>query len=154
MIHLSAKSEYAVLAILALSLHAGPGPLQVKVIAQREKIPPRFLEQVMNSLKKHGFVESVRGPYGGYRLTRPPEQIRLGEIIQAIEGPLVAIDSASRKQGDPVDLAEAGLENTLLRDVWEEVGTSLREHLDSINFKDLSERKKERERKQVLMFHI
>ncbi|MBI3805162.1 MAG: Rrf2 family transcriptional regulator [Nitrospirae bacterium] len=153
MIHLSAKSEYAVLALLALSLHAGPGPLQVKMIAQREKIPARFLEQVMNLLKKHGFVESVRGPYGGYRLTKPPEQIRLGEILQAIEGPFVAIDSISRRQSDSLEPPEEG-ENTLLKEVWDEVGTSLREHLDSINFKDLSERKKEMERKQVLMFHI
>lgn len=155
MIHFSAKSKYAVLAILALSLHSGQGPLQVRAIAQKEKIPVRFLEQVMNHLKKRGFVESVRGPHGGYRLTKSPDQILLGEVLQAIEGPLVEIDSAQRRQGEPLNGGDGrGGESAVFRKVWEEVSASLKEHLDSINFKDLSERKKEMEGKQVLMFHI
>jgi Rrf2 family protein len=151
MVHFSAKSEYAVLAILALSLHSGEGPLQVRAIAQKERIPLRFLEQVMNHLKKRGFVESVRGPHGGYRLTKPPDQIRLGEVLQAMEGPLVEIDSTQRRQREPLN---GEVDNTLIREVWQEVSTSLKDHLDSINFKDLSERKKEMEGKQTLMFHI
>ncbi|MDC4204521.1 MAG: Rrf2 family transcriptional regulator [Candidatus Manganitrophus sp.] len=154
MVHFSAKSEYAVLAILALSLHSGEGPLQVRAIAQKERIPIRFLEQVMNHLKKRGFVESVRGPHGGYRLTRPPDQIRLGEVLQAMEGPLVEIDSAQRRQRESLNGTNGEIDNILIREVWQEVNTSLRDHLDSINFKDLSERKKELEGKQTLMFHI
>ncbi len=155
MIHFSAKSEYAVLAILALSLHSGEGPLQVRTIAQRERIPIRFLEQVMNHLKKRGFVESVRGPHGGYRLTKSPDQILLGELLQAIEGPLVAIDSTQRRQRGSLNGSDEGeMESAVIREVWQEVSASLKEHLDSINFKDLSERKKEMEGKQTLMFHI
>lgn len=155
MVHFSAKSEYAVLAILALSLHSGEGPLQVRAIAQKEKIPARFLEQVMNHLKKRGFVESVRGAHGGYRLTKAPDQIRLGEVLQAMEGPLVEIDSTQRRQRESLNGTYGGeIESALIREVWQEVSTSLKEHLDSINFKDLSERKKELEGKQMLMFHI
>lgn len=155
MVHFSAKSEYAVLAILALSLHSGEGPLQVRAIAQKEKIPARFLEQVMNHLKKRGFVESVRGAHGGYRLTKSPDQIRLGEVLQAMEGPLVEIDSTQRRQRESLNGTYGGeIESALIREVWQEVSTSLKEHLDSINFKDLSERKKELEGKQMLMFHI
>jgi Rrf2 family protein len=154
MVHFSAKSEYAVLAILALSLHSGEGPLQVKAIAQKERIPLRFLEQVMNQLKKRGFVESVRGPHGGYRLTKPPDQIRLGEVLQAVEGPLVEIDSTQRRQRESINGTNGLSDSAIVREVWQEVNTSLKEHLDSINFKDLSERKKELEGKQVLMFHI
>lgn len=155
MVHFSAKSEYAVLAILALSLHSGQGPLQVRAIAQKEKIPARFLEQVMNHLKKRGFVESVRGAHGGYRLTKSPDQIRLGEVLQAMEGPLVEIDSTQRRQRESLNGTNGGeIESALIREVWQEVSTSLKEHLDSINFKDLSERKKELEGKQMLMFHI
>lgn len=155
MVHFSAKSEYAVLAILALSLHSGQGPLQVRAIAQKEKIPARFLEQVMNHLKKRGFVESVRGAHGGYRLTKSPDQIRLGEVLQAMEGPLVEIDSTQRRQRESLNGTYGGeIESALIREVWQEVSTSLKEHLDSINFKDLSERKKELEGKQMLMFHI
>ena len=155
MIPFSAKSEYAVLAILALSLHSGQGPLQVRAIAQKEKIPVRFLEQVMNHLKKRGFVESVRGPYGGYRLTKSPDQIRLGEVLQAIEGPLVAIDAAERRQRESLNGANGrGEKSAILMEIWEAVSASLKEHLDSITFKELSERKKELDGKQVLMFHI
>lgn len=154
MVHLSAKSEYAVLAILALSLHSGEGPLQVRAIAQKERIPLRFLEQVMNHLKKRGFVESVRGPHGGYRLTKPPDQIRLGEVFQAMEGPLIEIDSTQRRQRERLNGTDGEIENAIIREIWQEVSTSLKEHLDAINFKDLSERKKEMEGKQVLMFHI
>lgn len=153
MVHFSAKSEYAILAILALSLHSGEGPLQVRAIAQKEKIPARFLEQVMNHLKKRGFVESVRGAHGGYRLTRPPGEIRLGEVLQAMEGPLVEIDSPQRRQS--INGTNGGeIESVIIREIRQEVSSSLKEHLDSITFKDLSERKKEMEGKQILMFHI
>jgi len=154
MVHFSAKSEYAVLAILALSLHSGEGPLQARAIAQKERIPIRFLEQVMNHLKKRGFVESVRGAHGGYRLTKPPDQIRLGEVLQAMEGPLVAVDSTQRRHRKPLNGSEGEVESALIREIWQEVSTSLKEHLESINFKDLSERKKALEGNQVLMFHI
>lgn len=154
MLHFSAKEEYAVLAILALSLHSGQGPLQVKSIAQKEKIPARFLEQVMNLLKKQGLVESVRGPYGGYRLKKPPEKIRLGEVLRAIEGPLSILQPAERKQGRFSTGDDGEAENLVLKEVWAEVDASLKEHLDSITFKDLCDRKNELEAKKVLMFHI
>ncbi|SRR5579884_696490 len=157
MIHFSAKSEYAILAILALALHSGEGPLQVRAIAQREKIPARFLEQVMNHLKKRGLVESVRGAHGGYRLTKSPDQICLGEVLQAMEGPLVEIDSTQRRQRESLNgngINGGEIESALIREIWQEVRSSVKEHLDSITFKTLSERKKEMEGKQTLMFHI
>lgn len=148
MLHFSAKEEYGVLAILALSLHSGGGPLQVKSIAQRGRIPVRFLEQVMNLLKKRGLVESVRGPHGGYLLTKSPEQIRLAEVLQAVEGPLISIEPGSNRKN-------AGeVENRILKEVWDQANSSLDTFLHSINFKDLCERKKELEGKPVLMFHI
>lgn len=148
MLHFSAKEEYGVLAILALSLHSGHGPLQVKSIAQRGRIPVRFLEQVMNLLKKRGLVESVRGPHGGYLLTKPPDQIRLGEVLQAVEGPLIALEPASSRKGT------REVENRILKEVWDQAHSSLEAFLNSISFKDLCERKKELEGKPVLMFHI
>lgn len=148
MLHFSAKEEYGVLAILTLSLHSGRGPLQVKSIAQRGRIPVRFLEQVMNLLKKRGLVESVRGPHGGYLLTKSPDQIRLAEVLQAVEGPLVSIEPGSNRKN-------AGeIENRILKEVWDQANSSLDTFLYSVNFKDLCERKKELEGKPVLMFHI
>lgn len=148
MLHFSAKEEYGVLAILALSLHSGRGPLQVRSIAQKGRIPVRFLEQVMNLLKKRGLVESVRGPHGGYLLTKPPDQIRLGEVLQAVEGALISIEPASNRKN-------AGeIENRILKEIWGQAHASLEAFLNSISFKDLCERQKELEGKPVLMFHI
>lgn len=143
---ISAKGEYAILAMLALSLHPGEKPLQVKSIAEKKAIPPRFLEQVMSVLKKKGLVESVRGPYGGYRLTRSPEQIYLGEVIQAVEGPIFANDFASARNGS--------VEQLVLKEVYVEVNDALEAHLNSISLEALCLRKKEKEEKDVLMFHI
>ncbi|MGB3941106.1 MAG: Rrf2 family transcriptional regulator [Candidatus Manganitrophaceae bacterium] len=155
MVRLSAKSEYALLALLALSLHLGEEPLRVRAIAQKEKIPIRFLEQVMNLLKKQGLVESIRGPHGGYRLAKDPEQIRLGEVLQAVEGPFVDFDRSLPKGQAPFGQTEGkGTDSIIFREVLDEVHRSLKTHLDSINFKDLCERKRELEEKQTLMFHI
>lgn len=147
--HFSAKVDYGILAILALSLHSGPEPLQVKSIAQKQKIPVRFLEHVMNLLKKEGLVESVRGRQGGYRLAKPPGQILFGEVLQAIDGPMPMIDPNGRENGH-----SNGAENLVIQEVWTKANTSLERLLNSITFQDLCERKKELEGKQVLMFHI
>ncbi len=143
---ISAKGEYAILAMLALSLHSGEKPLQVKSIAEKKAIPPRYLEQVMSALKKKGLVESVRGPYGGYRLTRSPEQIYFGEVIQAVEGPIFSNDFSSTRN--------TGVEQLVLREVYAEVNGALEAHLNSISLEALCLRKKEKEEKDVLMFHI
>ena len=148
----SAKVEYGILATLALSIHSGQEPLQVRSIAKKQKIPIRFLEQVMNLLKKQGLVESVRGRQGGYRLTKPPDQIRFGEVLQAIEGPLAMIDSG--REGGSFSNGAEGVENAVIQEVWAEANASLEKLLNSITFQDLCERKKELEGKQVLMFHI
>jgi len=143
---ISAKGEYAILAMLALSLHSGKKPLQVKSIAEKKAIPARFLEQVMSALKKKGLVESVRGPYGGYRLARSPEKIYFGEVIQAVEGPISANEPSSVRNGS--------VEQLVLKEVYAEVNGALEAHLNSISLEALCLRKKEKEEKDVLMFHI
>ncbi|MBI4373057.1 MAG: Rrf2 family transcriptional regulator [Candidatus Omnitrophica bacterium] len=82
------KGEYALKALLALSLVYEERTLSLKEISQKEKTPYKFLEQIMMLLKKTGFVQSVQGKYGGYSLSRPPENITLGEVIRAVEGPI------------------------------------------------------------------
>ncbi|MFQ5781056.1 MAG: RrF2 family transcriptional regulator [Nitrospiria bacterium] len=154
MFHFSAKGEYAVLAILALSLHSSEEPLQVKSIARKEGISVRFLEQVMSLLKKRGLVESVRGPHGGYRLIKSPAQIRLGEVLQAVEGPFTAIGLSDKRRDNFFGFNERKIETVVLQEVTDAVNASLRDHLNAISFEDLCERKREREEKRELMFHI
>ncbi|MCX8488272.1 MAG: Rrf2 family transcriptional regulator [Opitutales bacterium] len=94
---LSRKGEYALRALICLGLGEAFGRKQLRVaeISSSDNIPEKFLEQIMNDLRDGGFVEGLRGRNGGYRLTRPAEQISLGQIIRHIEGPLAPIACAS-----------------------------------------------------------
>ena len=82
----SLKATYAILAALDIALHNGTMPVRAKSIAKRQAIPARFLEQVLNAMKRAGFVESSRGAQGGYTLRKPPADLSLAEIVQALDG--------------------------------------------------------------------
>src|ERR1700738_1977464 len=82
----SMKTEYGVRAILELAAHNGKGALQSSEIARRQGIPGPFLDQVLMTLRRAGFVNSTRGPHGGHELARPPEEIRLDQVIDCLEG--------------------------------------------------------------------
>lgn len=94
---LSRKGEYALRALICLGLGEAFGRKQLRVaeISASDNIPEKFLEQIMNDLRDGGFVEGQRGRNGGYRLSRPAEQISLGQIIRHVEGPLAPVACAS-----------------------------------------------------------
>jgi Rrf2 family iron-sulfur cluster assembly transcriptional regulator len=87
-VKLSNKGRYAVRALFDIAFYNDGRPTQVKDIAERQNIPPRFLEQIFQDLKRGGIVGSKRGPQGGYSLTRKAADIRLGDIVRALEGPI------------------------------------------------------------------
>ncbi len=87
---LTAKSEYGVLASIDLASNYGKGPVSARQIAERQSIPPRFLEQLFVSLRRAGIVTAVRGAHGGFTLTRDPGQITVLDVVEALEGPLQA----------------------------------------------------------------
>ncbi|MHC4646217.1 MAG: RrF2 family transcriptional regulator [Planctomycetota bacterium] len=89
---LSTRTRYGIRAILELALNQGKGPLQTRVIAQRQNISVKYLEQLMAILKSAGFVRSVRGSRGGYTLSRPPNLIRLCDLFNALEGPVITVE--------------------------------------------------------------
>src|SRR5260221_1925580 len=93
----SVKGEYALQAIFDLSSQRPGEPVRIADIARRQKIPQKFLELILASLKQGGFVESRRGAEGGYLLARPPESIRVGEVLGFVEG---ARDEKSRALRD------------------------------------------------------
>ena len=92
---LAQRSRYALRSLLYLVEDGGGAPVQLARIAETQKIPPKYLELIMLDLKKAGIVTSVRGPKGGYRLTRSPQDISFGEVVRAIEGPIALISCAS-----------------------------------------------------------
>jgi len=83
--NISVKSEYALLAVFDLSLQPAGEPVKIADVARRQKIPQKFLELILASLKHGGFVESRRGAEGGYRLAKPANEITVGEVLRFVE---------------------------------------------------------------------
>ena len=85
---LSVRSEYALRALIVLGETYQQGIVRIQTISERQNIPKRFLEQILNDLRSGGFVESRRGVAGGYRLARPPQEITLAVVLHHIQGVL------------------------------------------------------------------
>ena len=128
---ISAKAEYACLAILALARHGlGAPPLRIREISGSSAIPERYLVQIMLQLKGAGLVASTRGASGGYRLARPATSISLGQVLAAIEGP----EGAAREGSGTSRLAAS-----VLDPVWESVRAAERAVLDHTTIAQLAE---------------
>ena len=126
---ISAKAEYACLAILALARPGGDTvPIRIREIAESHAIPERYLVQILLQLKGAGLVHSTRGAAGGYRLARPANQISLGEVLAAIDGP-----------GDPPRECDKPAARVLAA-VWENIRLAERAVLDQTSIADLSQR--------------
>jgi Rrf2 family cysteine metabolism transcriptional repressor len=146
----SAKEEYACFAVLELALQYDPDvPIRVQQIAERQNIPAKFLFQIMQVLKRVGIVRSKRGTEGGYVLTRPPEEITVGEVIRSISGPLVQLTCL--ESGDFEDACDR--EATCdFKPIWAEVARAMASVLDGVTFGDLV--RKARTRENQVMYHI
>ncbi len=136
---LSAKVEYGVRAMAVLALHFRRGPLPLREIAGSEEISFQFLEQIFPHLRKAGLIASVRGARGGYYLTRPPEQINVGDIVRAVEGPIVPVDCLAGDGGREPRCHRG--EACRTRHVWEKLRDRINEVLDSVYLSDLIESK-------------
>jgi Rrf2 family protein len=123
--NISVKGEYALQAIFDLASNAGPDPVKIAEIARRQKIPQKFLELILASLKQGGFVESRRGAEGGYLLARRAESITVGDVLRFIEGRQEE-KARLRRQNDSPFL-----------DVWERVDMAMDGVLDSTTFAQL-----------------
>jgi Rrf2 family protein len=131
---ISAKTEYACLAVLALAQQRPEDPpIRIREISMMYEIPERYLVQILLQLKGAGLVVSTRGASGGYRLARPASQISVGAVLTAVEGP----DIATREALMPASQA--------LASVWEDVRAAERSVLDRTSIAQLSERTSPRE---------
>ena len=91
-VKLSTRGRYGIHAMYDLAAHAGDGPVPIKAISERQAVPEAYLEQLMAVLKRAGLVKSTRGAQGGYALSRPADEISVGEILRALEGGLNLVD--------------------------------------------------------------
>ncbi len=135
---LSTRTRYGIRAAIEIAGHYGQGPVQIKVIGQKQAISVKYLEQLMAMLKSGGFVRSVRGSRGGYMLAREPEQIRLDELVLALEGSITTAECVD----DESYCARAA--DCVARDLWNKVQQAVMDVLGSITLKDLVNRTKSR----------
>ncbi len=92
MLKLSTKARYSLRAMIELALREGEGPVQLREVAEAQRISPKYLEQLAAPLRNAGLVQSARGPSGGYELARPATAITALEVVRAVEGPLDLLD--------------------------------------------------------------
>ncbi len=130
----STRGDYAARALLSLALHTEESPTSVREIAERTSLPQPYLEQILLALKGAGIVRSKRGVGGGYVLARDAVDIRLSEIVRAVDGPITAgdfgephTDGACDHEGQCVLLA-----------IWGSAGSHMRKFLESFSLADIA----------------
>ena len=147
---ISLRATYGIIAAVDLALHDGDIPVQARTIARRRGIPARFLEQVLHAMKKAGLVISHRGAQGGYVLNRRPERLSLADIIEALEGPVIASNGQPGKrsgEGSPSP-------DALLAPVWDRIKQAELDILSEITIEQLAGRQRQLEQQRSLMYHI
>ncbi len=133
-IRLSTKTRYGTRAVLDIALHAQKGPARLGDISERQEISRKYLGQIISQLLAAGILESIRGPQGGYILSREPKEIRLGEIIRTLDGPFAPVRCVDRP-----DLCNR-TEKCAVREVWSRAKESMESLFDRITVADLMER--------------
>ncbi|WP_270164561.1 cysteine metabolism transcriptional regulator CymR [Paenibacillus sp. SYP-B4298] len=121
---ISTKGRYGLTIMMELATKFGEGPISLKSIAERNQLSEHYLEQLIAPLRNAGLVKSIRGAYGGYILSKNPEDITAGDIIRILEGPI-----------SPVDFTEE--DDPAKRDLWVRIRDSIASVLDSTTLEDL-----------------
>ena len=134
---LSTRTRYGIRAILELAENYGKGPLQLRVIAHSQEISVKYLEQLMAILKSAGFVRSIRGSKGGYILANAPNQIKLSDVFNALEGPIVTTECLENNSYCN------RVADCVARQVWAEVQQAIMTVLQAKTLQDLVDKTKD-----------
>ncbi len=129
---ISARADYAVRAALQLAASRDDGPMKAEAIADAQDIPHKFLESILNDMRRGGLVLSQRGGNGGYRLARPAESISIADVIRVVDGPLVSVRGVR-----PPELSYTGPAESLLP-LWIALRSNVREILDGVSLADVA----------------
>jgi len=136
---ISTKIRYGTRAMLELASHYGEGTIELREIAEKEDISPKYLEQVIVPLRTAGLVKSVRGSKGGYTLAKPPSNISLREIFEVLEGPVNLVDCLA----DPEACQRTSA--CVTREIWKEVSDVIDKVFSSITLEEMVNRKRKKE---------
>ncbi len=130
--HVTAKADYAVRAVVELAESSQQAPRKVDEVAQAQGIPVSFLENILTQLRSTGIVRSQRGPEGGYWLAQPAAEVSLADVIRAVEGPLVGVRGQRPEEIEYIGSAEA------LQNVWIALRANLRKVLELVTIADVA----------------
>ncbi len=134
-VRISTRGDYACRALLSLALRDHEGPTSVRDIAERTGLPQPYLEQILLALKGAGLVKSKRGVGGGYILNRPAAEIKLSEIVSAVDGPITLGDFGQPHQDGACD--HEG--QCVLLAIWDQAGDHMRSHLEGYTLEHIAE---------------
>jgi Rrf2 family protein len=129
---LSTKSRYGLRALIDLALYSQNGQVALHQIAARQNLSIKYLEQDFATLRKAGLVRSVKGAQGGYVLARPADQIRVGDIVQILEGDLSLVD-LHESSGQ-----QTAIRRFLVETIWQPLGEQIEKRLNALTLADLA----------------
>ncbi len=145
---ISTRGRYGTRALLELALHYREGPIPLKNVARSQQIPLQYLEHIITPLVAAGIIRSTPGARGGVWLARSPEEIRLNEVIELLEGSIALVECVD----DPKYCSRSEL--CVTRDIWIELKKVMNEVLESTTLQDLVERQKRKIQPEEVMYHI
>ncbi|TMD92133.1 MAG: Rrf2 family transcriptional regulator [Chloroflexi bacterium] len=131
---LTMKGDYGLRAMLDMAAYYGQGPIESADIARRQYIPEQYLDQILMALRKEGLVKSVRGPKGGHMLAKPPSQISMAQVMQALEGyvpPMECLPNPDFCKLSP---------GCALRTVWQQIDEMTQHILTSTTIEELAQK--------------
>ncbi|MBE6071878.1 MAG: Rrf2 family transcriptional regulator [Clostridium butyricum] len=130
----STKGRYALRLMLDLAINENGKPIRIKEIAERQDISDKYLEQIISILTKAGYVRSLRGPQGGYHLSKPPKEYTVGSILRLTEGSLCPVPCLE----DEVNMCEHESQCVTVI-LWKKIDNAIKNVVDNITLEDLIE---------------
>jgi len=134
--------------MLDLALNFGKEPVLLRGIARRQEVSEKYLEHSMSALRKAGLVRTIRGARGGYVLAKPPSEIRLGEIMEVLEGSMAPVECVD----DPQVCHRASF--CVTRDIWARIKEAIDNVLESTTLQDMVEQQKGKESSKAVIYDI
>ena len=131
MLRLSTKSQYGVRAMFEIANSYHSGPVTIKEIAEKQSVSIPFLEQILNTLRKAGIIKSVKGPGGGYVLSKEPVHVSIGAILRELDGPVAITSCLDPKEGC------MRIDGCVTHLLWKSLGQKIEAFLDNMTLQDL-----------------
>lgn len=134
MLRLSTKGQYGVRAMFEIAKGYPERPVTIREISERQEVSAPYLEQILNKLRRAGLIKSVKGPGGGYVLSKEPGQISIGDILNELEGPVALTSCLTPGEGC------TRVDGCVTHLLWKSLGAKIEAFLETITLKDLIEK--------------